>query len=107
MLAQEQMERYVEDSRAEAGKALEHLLAGFPDWPRRRFVHLLKGEPSDVIAEFAKTGRIDLIVMGIVARSGIGGLLIGSTAESILQRVDCSVLAIKPEGFVSPVELAD
>jgi universal stress protein E len=107
MLAQEQVERYVEDSRVEARKALDHLLAGVPDRPGRRFVHLLKGEPADVIAEFAKTGRVDLIVMGTIARSGIGGLLIGNTAESILQRVDCSVLAIKPEGFVAPVVLED
>ena len=41
--------------------------------------------------------------MGTVARAGIGELLIGNTAKTILQRVDCSVLAIKPEGFASPV----
>ena len=105
MLAQEQVERYVEDSRAEARKALDHLLAKFPDQPGRRFVHLLKGDPADVIADFAKTGRVDLIVMGTVARTGIPGLLIGNTAETILQRVDCSVLAVKPDGFVSPVGL--
>jgi universal stress protein E len=103
MLAQEQVERYVEDSRAEARKALDRLLAGFPAEPGRRFVHLLKGDPADVIAEFAKSGRVDLIVMGTVARTGIAGLLIGNTAETILQRVDCSVLAVKPDGFVSPV----
>ena len=95
----------MEDSQAEARKALDHLLAGSPDRPGRRFVHLLKGDPADVIAEFAKTGRVDLIVMGTVARTGIAGLLIGNTAETILQRVDCSVLAVKPDGFVSPVGL--
>ena len=104
-LAQEQVERYVEDSRAEARKALERLLAGVPDRPGRRSVHLLKGEPADVIAEFAKAHRVDLIVMGTVARTGIPGLLIGNTAETILQRVDCSVLAVKPDGFVSPGHL--
>ena len=105
MLAQEQVERYVEDSRAEARKALDLLLARLPDQPGRRFVHLLKGDPADVIADLAKTGRMDLIVMGTVARTGIPGLLIGNTAEAILQRVDCSVLAVKPDGFVSPVGL--
>lgn len=105
MLAQEQVERYVEDSRAEARKALDHLLEKFPDQPGRRFIHLLKGDPADVIADLAKTGRVDLIVMGTVARTGIPGLLIGNTAETILQRVDCSVLAVKPDGFVSPVGL--
>jgi universal stress protein E len=105
MLAQEQVERYVEDSRAEARKALDHLLEKFPDQSGRRFVHLLKGDPAEVIAEFVITGRVDLIVMGTVARTGIPGLLMGNTAETILQRVDCSVLAVKPDGFVSPLGL--
>jgi nucleotide-binding universal stress UspA family protein len=105
MLAQGQVERYVEDCRVEARKALDDLLARSGGRPGRRSVHLLKGDPADVIAGFAKTGGVDLIVMGTVARTGIGGLLIGNTAETILQRVDCSVLAVKPEGFVSPVGL--
>jgi nucleotide-binding universal stress UspA family protein len=103
LLAQGQVERYVEDSRAEARRALDDLLAKSPDRPGRRFVQLLKGDPADVIAGLARTVRVDLIVMGTVARAGIGGLLIGNTAETILQRVDCSVLAVKPDGFVSPV----
>ena len=105
MLARGQVERYVEDSQAEARKALDDLLAQAGGRPGRRSVHLLKGDPAEVIAGFAKAGRVDLIVMGTVARTGIGGLLIGNTAETILQRVDSSVLAVKPEGFVSPVGL--
>jgi nucleotide-binding universal stress UspA family protein len=105
MLAHGEVERYVEDSRAEARKALDRLVAKSPGSSERRFVHLLKGDPAEVIVEFAKTRQIDLIVMGTVARSGIGGLLIGNTAESILQRVDCSVLAVKPDGFESPLAL--
>jgi nucleotide-binding universal stress UspA family protein len=27
----------------------------------------------------------------------------GNTAESILQQVECSVLTVKPDGFVTPV----
>jgi hypothetical protein len=45
--------------------------------------------------------------MGTVARTGIAGLLIGNTAEAILEQVQCSVLAVKPPGFVSPVKLPD
>ena len=41
--------------------------------------------------------------MGTVARTGIPGLLIGNTAESVLSQVGCSVIAVKPDGFVSPV----
>ena len=31
--------------------------------------------------------------------------LLGSAAETILHQVDCSVLTVKPDGFVTPVRL--
>jgi universal stress protein E len=43
-------------------------------------------------------------VMGTLGRTGIPGFFIGNTAEEILQTTHASVLAIKPTGFVSPVE---
>lgn len=62
-----------------------------------------RGEPESVIPEFAVAEGVDLVVMGTVARSGIPGLLIGNTAERVLRKLPCSVLAVKPDGFVSPV----
>ncbi len=64
---------------------------------------LVKGSPIEVIPRKVIGEGIDLIVMGTVARTGIQGLFIGNTAETILTQVDCSVLAVKPEGFVTPV----
>lgn len=66
-------------------------------------VYLLKGEAGEVISNLAQAKAIDLIVMGTVSRAGIAGLLIGNTAEKVLQQVDCSMLTVKPEGFISPV----
>lgn len=65
--------------------------------------HLVKGWPRDVIPEQAEALGIDVVVMGTVARTGIPGLIVGNTAESILNRLRCTVLAIKPPGFTSPV----
>jgi len=42
--------------------------------------------------------------MGTVARTGISGFIIGNTAENILEEISCSLIALKPEGFVSPVK---
>jgi nucleotide-binding universal stress UspA family protein len=50
---------------------------------------------------------IDLLVMGTVCRTGISGFLIGNTAEEVLNQIDCSVLTVKPEGFVTPVTQKD
>ena len=67
--------------------------------------HLLKGYPRKMIPELAREIKADLIVMGTVARTGISGFFMGNTAETILNRLDCSVLAVKPPGFETPVAL--
>ena len=66
-------------------------------------VHLLKGSASRVIPAFVRRRRVDLVVMGTVGRTGLPGFFIGNTAENVLNQVTSSVLAVKPEGFVSPV----
>lgn len=68
-------------------------------------IHLKGGETSEVIQKVIADLAIDILVMGTVARSGVPGLLIGNKAEKVLSRVDCTVLAVKPDGFVSPVKI--
>jgi nucleotide-binding universal stress UspA family protein len=68
-------------------------------------IHFLKGDAASIILQVAKREKIELIVIGTVGRTGLTGFLIGNTAETVLQQVDSSVLAVKPEGFVSPVKL--
>jgi nucleotide-binding universal stress UspA family protein len=94
---------YVAEFRARVADALERLLAPFELSLKDRRVHMLNGDPEQVIPRFVAKEKIDLLVMGTIARTGVPGLLIGNTAERMLQAVDCSVLAIKPRGFVSPV----
>lgn len=67
--------------------------------------HLVRGSPSTMIPTMAHQLDADLVVMGTVGRTGIAGLFIGNTAEMVLEQVQCSVLAVKPPGFVSPVRL--
>ncbi|MEA2115818.1 MAG: universal stress protein [Thermodesulfobacteriota bacterium] len=67
--------------------------------------YVIQGWADEVVPEFAEQHQIDLIVMGTVCRTGIPGFCIGDTAEKILHRIDCSVLAVKPDGFISPVQL--
>ena len=66
---------------------------------------LPRGLPQQEIPEVVEHRDIDLIIMGTVNRTGIPGLLIGTAAETILAAVQCGVLAVKPEGFVTPVTL--
>lgn len=83
-------------------KGLVTLLSDYPY--SERTVHLLEGHPGKVIPDLVKMLEIDLVVIGTVGRSGIPGLIIGNTAEKILGAVDCSVLTIKREGLLTPIE---
>jgi len=65
--------------------------------------HLVEGDACSVIAGEAQALKADLIVMGTVARTGLSGVIIGNTVEDILNNVACSVAAVKPAGFVSPL----
>lgn len=84
-------------------RKLNHLAErhGVPELGGR--THLIKGLPNEVLPELAERLEINLIVMGTVGRRGLSGLIMGNTAESMMRSVRCSILTVKPEGFVSPV----
>ncbi|MGF1561776.1 MAG: universal stress protein [Geminicoccaceae bacterium] len=99
-------QRYLREVEAERRRSLAALLQPFRTRAAatpRLTESLVRGPTRSVIAEQAKRLSADLIVLGTVARTGLRGVIIGNTAEDILNSVDCSVVAVKPEGFVSPV----
>ncbi len=65
-------------------------------------VQIVVGEPEEPVLKTIDERGVDLIVMGTMGRTGVSGLLIGNTAERLLPQLDCSVLAVKPEGFRGP-----
>lgn len=69
-------------------------------------IHVTEGSPEEAISNLAARLKADLVVMGTVGRAGIPGLLMGNTAEKVFRRVDASVLAVKPEGFETPVRIS-
>jgi nucleotide-binding universal stress UspA family protein len=70
----------------------------------KKEVYHIRGKTDEVIPRHILDKDIDILVMGTVARTGIAGFIIGNTAENILQTVTCSLLAKKPNGFISPVQ---
>lgn len=68
-------------------------------------VHVGSGPADLVILEAIQKYKIDLLIMGTVARGGITGMIVGNTAEQLLAQVPCSILAIKPDDFVCPITL--
>ena len=61
--------------------------------------------PDAAILDYIERHDVELLVMGTVGRAGVLGLITGNTAERLLPQIPCSVLAVKPTGFKSPVML--
>ncbi len=104
-LTNEEMKAYRKETRQRNHAAADELLARFLDEGHEIQKHILKGEPDTLIPEMSEKLAADVVVMGTVARTGLDGVLIGNTAENVLQQIGRSVLAVKPDGFASPVRL--
>ncbi len=102
-----QFQAELDQFRKEMKKATRHwldeLTTQFKSDDVELHAHLVEGRASDVILKKAKKLSADLIVMGTVGRVGISGYFMGNTAERILADIGCSVLAVKPSGFQSPI----
>jgi nucleotide-binding universal stress UspA family protein len=101
----EELAEYVRSARDTASSRLERILAAGGDPVDPENVHLLKGDPRDVLPALVDREKYDLVVMGSLGRVGIAGFLIGETAETLIRSVRCSVLVVKPPGFTCPVEV--
>lgn len=77
-------------------KTFDHLAPQF---------YFLMGSAEEVIPVLAKKLQTDVVVMGTLKRAGIAGLFISNAAEAIIEQLRCSILAVKPAGFKSPVKL--
>jgi universal stress protein E len=62
-------------------------------------VHLVAGSTTRALDELVEQLQIDVVVAGAVARGRLERLLLGSTAEAILDDVPCDVVVVKPDGF--------
>jgi universal stress protein E len=65
--------------------------------------HVQEGMPEDVIPALAAQLDAEMVVIGTIGRTGLSAAIIGNTAEHVIDRLDCDVLAVKPAGFVCPL----
>lgn len=56
--------------------------------------HIVKGAANNVIPAQAEHLRAQVVVIGVSARSGVKGVMVGTTAKKVLDKLDCDVLAI-------------
>ena len=95
--AAEMLDLVKEEAVEELAKLVAPYEKAFPE--DRRLI--TPGSPTDAIPKILRERKIDLVIMGTRGRTGVGGLLLGNTAERILAAADCSALALKPDDFPS------
>ena len=91
----QEYEDYVTQCSREHRQAFDKLIAQHAI--DRAQAHLQEGFAEEVIPRFVREHNIGLLVMGAIARGHLDSLLIGHTAERVLERVECDLLVIKPE----------
>lgn len=69
----------------------------------RKNGHLRVGGAAEEVPAVAEQVDAGVVVMGVVSRSGLKRLFVGSTAERVIDHLKCDVLVLKPPGFKTPV----
>jgi nucleotide-binding universal stress UspA family protein len=95
------------DAQIEAVREAETYLASVKAQLEKQGVQKVEanvwyGPPASAIIEAAQMYKPDLIVMSTHGRSGLGRLIFGSVAESVLRGTTIPILLIRPAG--APVE---
>ncbi len=95
------------DAQIEAVREAETYLAGVKAQLEKQGVQKVEanvwyGPAASAIIEAAQMYKPDLIVMSTHGRSGLGRLIFGSVAESVLRGTTVPILLIRPAG--APVE---
>ncbi|MBD1575600.1 universal stress protein UspE [Vibrio sp. S11_S32] len=65
---------------------------------------VLEGLPEDVIPKIAKEVDAGLVILGTTGRTGLSAVFIGNTAENVIDKINCDILAVKPHGYISPLD---
>jgi universal stress protein E len=91
------MESLYQDAERAARKRLTR--ASLPQRITRKRQHLSALRPVEAITATAKETRCAIVVMGAISRSGIKRIMIGNTAEHVLDALSCDVLVLKPGAF--------
>ena len=90
-------EEYADFARAEARKVLREAaaLARAEGVPAQEALLDRAASAVEMIAEFAKAEKIDLIVTGTRGLSGLRKLVLGSVSTGLVNQAPCSVLVVR------------
>ena len=94
-LADEAKKAILQEAESKVREMIEtHLDA---DAPKLEIIVRHHPSPAEALCAFAGDQGADLIVVGAHRRSGLGRILLGSVAESVVRRAPCDVLVVRPK----------
>lgn len=68
-----------------------------------KYTHVVEGSAEKKIPETCDELHAGIVVLGILGRKGISAAFLGNTAEQIIDKLKCDLLAIKSDGFICPI----
>lgn len=66
----------------------------------KKHIHQLPGRTRELLPTFARSHNAGLVVMGALARWGIKRMIVGSTAERVLDHLPCDVLIVRADSLL-------
>ena len=82
-------------ARAEAQKQLDRLVAKAKKAGVRTRTLLREGVTHEQITRTARSGRVDLVVIGTHGRTGLAKFFLGSVAGRVVSTASCPVLTVR------------
>jgi universal stress protein E len=101
----QRVENYIAEQHQQARHRLHEQLAKVGDRTLQPgvIVHVVEGSPDEMILQAIDNLKIDLVVMGTAARTGLNRMMLGNTTERLISHMRCSLIAVKPRDFECPV----
>jgi universal stress protein E len=88
-----EIEKIDKEVREEHRKALNSLASR--NAIDEKSVHQLPGRTRELLPTFVRTHNAQLVVMGALARWGLKRMIIGSTAERVIDHLPCDIVIVK------------
>ena len=103
----EEIANWRAEAKADAEEQLHEQLAGtdFRTLATGVQTQMTEGPAVACVLSAIEELDIDLLIIASSGRGGIPGMLFGNTAERLLLELPCSLLAVKPDDFVCPIDI--
>lgn len=94
-LGEPNLQKAIDARLDEANTILHAAMQAVGEVPASVRTELIEGPAAEAIIRVATTHQSDVIVMGSRGRSGLAGLVLGSTSQKVVSHAPCPVLIVR------------